>query len=662
MSFEIRGKKLFLILIFLGSNINSGVYNSHGVVGYINTPSAFINSEGHFAFGYRRTYPDTKGFITASPFNWLEASIFYVDIAGKEYGGNYKQSYKDKGANFKLNLFDSRIGTASIGIQDLGGTGLFSSEYIVFSREEYNFDYSIGIGWGTFNSGIQINNPLIHIRNGFANRPTFKESRNSGRFNPETFFSGKKASIFFGSKLQIGDKLDLLVEYDPTDTSGGSNKVEGGILYSPKKTSLNIGLSKNSGSWNFSSGVLRGSEIYFSFAFSKDYSKYQTHSFKPKAKIMNYSDFQETMERNNIGLVTISESESENEITIKQNVFNNQYEVNQFVIEESRKLQMNEKPLLITHKHLDMEVLKVFYPHDNANSKNEIYVQKKGEKSNIKYLVKEKYPIIFSNLSPNLRTQIATREGFIFNGLLLEHDMEVIFFENFYIKSNLKYSLYDNFDQLSIGPVDTYPNQVRSDVKEYLKGLSDGISIGRLEFNYLKEFGRKHFFRVSGGIFEEMFSGAGIEYVYYPEGSFISTGLEHFYVKKRDYDMRTTHLDYDNSMTRVFMNIFEPMSKINLKLSYGEYLAGDVGTTFEINKRFDSGVSYGIFFSLTDVTYEQYGEGSFDKGVTFKIPFDIFSKNNALGKYVWRPLTKDPASLLVKSYNLIENLQRYRVY
>ena len=56
-----------------------------------------------------RNDPDRKILITASPFNWLDASIFYVDITGKPYFDNESstQSYKDKGFNFKILLHDS---------------------------------------------------------------------------------------------------------------------------------------------------------------------------------------------------------------------------------------------------------------------------------------------------------------------------------------------------------------------------------------------------------------------------------------------------------------------------------------------------------------------------------------------------------------------------
>ena len=56
------------------------------------------------------------------------------------------------------------------------------------------------------------------------------------------------------------------------------------------------------------------------------------------------------------------------------------------------------------------------------------------------------------------------------------------------------------------------------------------------------------------------------------------------------------------------------------KLSYGEYLAGDEGVTFELSRSFLNGTKFGAFASFTDVSSEQFGEGAFDKGIFFSIP------------------------------------------
>ena len=86
---------------------------------------------------------------------------------------------------------------------------------------------------------------------------------------------------------------------------------------------------------------------------------------------------------------------------------------------------------------------------------------------------------------------------------------------------NLKYSLADNFDDLRFPPIDTYPAQVRSDIKQYLRNMDKGIIIGRAQLDYYLTPYENHHLMFSGGILEDMFSGYGVEYLYYKNLSLI---------------------------------------------------------------------------------------------------------------------------------------------
>ena len=66
-----------------------------------------------------------------------------------------------------------------------------------------------------------------------------------------------------------------------------------------------------------------------------------------------------------------------------------------------------------------------------------------------------------TNTNFKIRPFFGAREGFYKWSLLLENDSEYIIKDNFFFNSNLKYSIYDNFDDLTIPPEDTYPAQVQ---------------------------------------------------------------------------------------------------------------------------------------------------------------------------------------------------------
>ena len=93
----------------------------------------------------------------------------------------------------------------------------------------------------------------------------------------------------------------------------------------------------------------------------------------------------------------------------------------------------------------------------------------------------------------------------------------------------------------------------------------------------------------------------------------------------------------------------------DMKVSHGEYLAGDFGTTIEFSRSFENGTEFGVFASFTDVNAEQFGEGSFDKGIFFNIPI----YGNFIN-YSWRPLTKDPGAKLNRRNTLHDLLVKFR--
>ena len=61
-------------------SFNYNTYNNHGVLGLINTPSARFYEEGGFGVTIYDGTPDQKITITSSPYDWLEASVFYSNI------------------------------------------------------------------------------------------------------------------------------------------------------------------------------------------------------------------------------------------------------------------------------------------------------------------------------------------------------------------------------------------------------------------------------------------------------------------------------------------------------------------------------------------------------------------------------------------------------
>ena len=87
----------------------------------------------------------------------------------------------------------------------------------------------------------------------------------------------------------------------------------------------------------------------------------------------------------------------------------------------------------------------------------------------------------------------------------------------------------------------------------------------------------------------------------------------------------------------------------------GKYLAGDKGVTLDLSRRFKSGFQAGVFASKTNLSAEEFGEGSFDKGFYISIPTNLFYSDFRTGAITFglHPLTKDGAATLIQHNSLI---------
>ena len=130
--------------------------------------------------------------------------------------------------------------------------------------------------------------------------------------------------------------------------------------------------------------------------------------------------------------------------------------------------------------------------------------------------------------------------------------------------------------------------------------------------------------------------------------------MELWKVYQREYDQLFDLRDYDTLTGHISFYYQEPRSNILFTLKGGRYLAEDSGVTLDFSRIFKSGMRMGAFFSLTDISEEEFGEGSFDKGFYFWIPVELFSPRYFKRTFGWglRPLTRDGAQSLVYAYPL----------
>ena len=321
---------------------------------------------------------------------------------------------------------------------------------------------------------------------------------------------------------------------------------------------------------------------------------------------------------------------------------------------------MDINQINISHINAGIELNNIKYIANHINNDNlpiELLVRNTAlESGNFMGFKKDEFkpnidfPVIFSSISPTLVTHIGNPEKFFFGGVNLQHISEIQFNRNLLLSTEFNARVYGDFDN-AISKPDSVMEHVRTDLVEYLQ--EDDIVISRMQLDYVWSPKKDTYAKLSGGIYETMFAGYGIETLYKPFDKNYSLGFEIFHVKQRSFDQRFSFKDYSTVTGHLNFGYSLPLG-IESNISYGRYLAKDDGFTFDLGRRTRSGFKAGIYFTRTNVSAETFGEGSFDKGFYFQIPMDLFSTGYSGNYSTFKisPLTRDGGAKLIHDKDL----------
>lgn len=252
--------------VSLGGLIQRDLYstNDFGGVGLLQTRTARFGHDGQFTVGGSFVNPYRRYYLNWQIFPWAEIGFRYSDITNVPPFGpfrgfeqsqwdffknlfSFKQgdSFLDRGFDIKFRLAEeTKNGPAiAVGFQDFLGTGLFSGEYLVFSKRFGDWDLHVGLGWGYLGTRNTISNPLTQISSHFDSRAGF--SGQGGNLGFDRYFSGKKVGIFGGLEYHTPiEGLSLKLEYSAADPAREP-------LRNPLKESfpINAGLTYRASDW-----------------------------------------------------------------------------------------------------------------------------------------------------------------------------------------------------------------------------------------------------------------------------------------------------------------------------------------------------------------------------------------------------------------------------
>lgn len=166
-----------------------------GTVGLIDMPSARMADDGTLSAGasYMKNIQHYNLGFQVLP--WLEASFRYSGLS--HFIPSYPV-YWDRSFGIKARLFEEGdwMPAVALGINDIIGTGIYSGEYLVASKQFGDFDATFGVGWGRFGGMNTVGNPLGLISSSFNNRRPGTSTPGGTPFG--SFFHDPTAGLFGG--------------------------------------------------------------------------------------------------------------------------------------------------------------------------------------------------------------------------------------------------------------------------------------------------------------------------------------------------------------------------------------------------------------------------------------------------------------------------------
>lgn len=655
-----------------------------GGVGLLQSPTARMAREGEFSFVLSRTTPYTNYNVSLQPIPWLEASFRYTNVSNRLYGPRSlsgDQTYKDKSIDVKVRLWqETRWWPAvSVGTRDIGGTGLFSSEYVVTSKRVGPLDFSLGLAWGYIGNRGDIANPFNVISDRFRTRPS--NGTQTGALSINKFLRGRPG--FFGG-VEYRSPWDWLVLKAELD--GNDYKHQPQNNNQPQRWPINLGavfrLNRNV---DLTLGYERGKvataalNLHTNLATHVDPPK----SFDPPPEPVAYTstpvetppdrrppeqvDWRDVARRldANAGIAVSSIRRRGSELVIhgQQNRFfyasegvgratrivDNRLDGSiDWVTVSAERNGLNtvdtsvHRPKfieLLDHR-IDLPTFRRSIEQDPVTARDE------------EILYRAPLKRLTGGVSLGYQQNVGGPDAFVLYQVYGAGSATFNITRNLWLDGVLAVNIKNNYDQFRYDAPSRLP-RVRTDVRRYL--TSSDVTLPNLQLTGTRRLGQDLYGLAYAGLLEDMYAGAGGEVLYRPFGERWAFGADVNWVRQRgfkqDFSLRHYHI-ITGQATGYLDTGFH---NVTVAVSVGRYLAGDWGTTIDVSRQFANGARMGAYATITNKSGAAgYGEGSFDKGIYVSIPFDMLLPSSTRNRatLLWQPLQRDGGARLNKRYTL----------
>lgn len=639
--------------------------------------------EGELSFTASHTSPNSRYSVVLQPLPWLEGAFRYVSVANRRYGPEWlsgDQNNKDKSIDLKVRLLqESRwLPDVSAGFRDIGGTGLFSSEYVVASKRWGVFDASLGLATGYIGNRGDFKNPLTVIDDKFEHRPG---ASRAGRLDSKQAFRGP-VGVFGGLSYQTPwEPLQLKLEYDGNDYQ---NEPQNNNL--TQRTPFNFGasymLNRNVQlhvGWERGDTAMFGVTLHSNLEQARSVPKLldpaparmretgDIHNDIPSTTPATEWAAIATELESNAGLRVDSISRRGSELVItgeQRRFFYPAQGVGRTLRIMDNRLDSSVSWITVRNTRLGVPVVETSVERDPFAA----YVEDRLElpalarhiemsaplspDQNVLY----RAPIKHFNGAFNVgyRQSVGGPDGFILFQVAGMYTANLQLTRDLWLNGTVSYNAYNNYDKFRYDAPSNLP-RVRTFVRQYL--TTEDLTLPSLQLTTTRQLSRDLYGSAYAGLLEPMYGGVGGEILYRPLNERWAAGAELNWVKQRDFDQRLSFRDYSVATGHATLYyVWGHERKIVSTVSVGRYLAKDWGGTLAVVRAFNNGVSMGAYATKTDVSSAEFGEGSFDKGIFISVPFDFMlpRSTRARANFVWTPLYRDGGARLARSYNLYQ--------
>ena len=646
-------------------------YTTYGTPGLVELPTAESAPEGELAASLSLFGGTERGTVTFQVTDRLSGSFRYARIANGDVLGNDRF---DRSFDLRYRVLDETRWrpAVAVGLNDFVGTGIYAGEYVVATKTlTPRLTGTVGIGWGRFAAGPDgFTNPLGVLEDRFETRPG--RDGFGGEFELDRVFRGP-AALFGGVSYRLRDDLLLKAEYspDPYALERAANGFERG-------GPINVGLD-----WAVAPGIraqaslLHGREAAVGLTFALNPRRPAVNggrdpapqailprapgaaddlrwTAQPDGPAILQDNLRRALANDGIALEALRLGPRSATVLIR----NLRYGAVPQAVGRTARVMTRTLPasietfevvpvtdgipaVSVTLRRSDLEALENA-PDASWRSYVRAEIGGGARARDGAVTTPGLYPRLTWSLGPSVDVSAFDPDSPLRADLGLRLAARWEPAPGLAFAGSVRGRAIGNRDDED-RPSDSPLPRVRSETFLYAR---PDIAVDRLYGSYQFRPSDRTFARVTAGHLERQFGGVAAELLWKPPEGRLALGVEVAYARQRDfeglgfrgYDVVTGHASAYLRLANGF----------DAQLDVGRYLAGDTGATVRLERTFSNGWRLGAFATLTDVPFDDFGEGSFDKGLTLTIPFGHLTGNATARRsnLTLRPVLRDGGARL----------------